>query len=55
MTDEGKKLQQENIKKSYKFLKEEGMIKTKDDALNYIFRIGQGMMGQKVLANIEQL
>jgi len=41
MTDEGKKLQQEQIQRSYDLLKEEGVVTSKDSALYWIFEIAQ--------------
>lgn len=41
MTNEGKRIQQENIKRSYNLLKEEGVVTSKDAALHWIFEIAQ--------------
>jgi hypothetical protein len=49
MTDEGKKLQQENIKKSYRLLKEEGVVTNKDAALHWIFEITQNYDGAETI------
>jgi hypothetical protein len=45
MTDEGKLLQQAQIGRNYTFLRKEGLVRTKDGALDYIFQIGQNYDG----------
>jgi hypothetical protein len=45
MTEEGKKLQQEQIQKSYNFLKEEKIVTNKDVAFNWIYEIAQNYDG----------
>lgn len=49
MTDEGKKLQQANIEKTYNMLKEERVVISKDVALEWIINIAQNYDGAETI------
>jgi hypothetical protein len=52
MTDEGKKLQQEQIQRSYDLLKEEGVVTSKEVALYWIKEIGLGYDGASSIGEL---
>jgi len=52
MTDEGKKLQQIQIQKSYNFLKEERVVTSKDTAFKWIYEIAQDYDGAEDIGGL---
>ena len=52
MTDEGKKLQQANIRKCYDALKEERIVTSKDVAFSWIQSIGNGYDGAQTVGEL---
>ena len=52
MTEEGSKLQEQHIKTSYDFLKEEKIIISKDVALNWIYTIALGYDGAEDIGSL---